>query len=194
MENSMENTIRAVYPEIEGGKFPVKTEIDRPFMVKAVINAKFLKKVTVNYRKKGTKTWKKDAMTAMDYQYWQGNISFDKVGIYEYTVEVIFQDSQPNALYGLTLEVWVEPVKARCAAWYEMFHWSQGKVPGKCATFKDMEARLPEIKAMGFDVLYLPPVHPVGTTNKKGRNNSLFATPDDPGCPWSIGNESGGHK
>ncbi|MBU0952616.1 MAG: DUF3416 domain-containing protein, partial [Elusimicrobia bacterium] len=194
MENNQTNIIRAVYPEIEGGKYPVKTEIDRAFMVYAYVNSELPKKVSLNYRKKGTKTWKKAAMNPIDFPGWKANVFFDKVGIYEYTVEAILLETKEKIPYSRNLEVWVEPVNARFAAWYEMFHWSQGKIPCKCATFKDMEARLPEIKKMGFDVIYLPPIHPVGRTNKKGPNNSLNACETDPGCPWSIGNEHGGHK
>jgi starch synthase (maltosyl-transferring) len=67
-------------------------------------------------------------------------------------------------------------------------------VPGRGANFAECEARLREIQAMGFDVLYLAPIHPIGRTNRKGRNNALVAQPGDPGSPWAIGNEHGGHK
>ena len=193
MENNNKTIIRGIYPEIEGGRFPVKTEIDRPFFVSAYIYGEKPDKVTLNFKKKGTKTWKKSEMFFNSTE-WQGSINFERIGLYEYTVEALFQETKTIVTYDKNLEVWVEPVNARYAAWYEMFHWSQGTVQGKCATFKDMEKRLPEIESLGFDVLYLPPVHPVGKTNKKGPNNSLVAGPDDPGCPWSIGNEFGGHK
>jgi len=83
--------------------------------------------------------------------------------------------------------------RARCGAWYEMVPRSQGTVPGKHGTFDDCIARVPEIAALGFDVLYLTPIHPVGRTNRKGKNNSLHAEPDDPGSFYAIGNEHGGH-
>src|SRR5207244_2234677 len=70
---------------------------------------------------------------------------------------------------------------------------SQSPVPGKHGTFADVTRRLPEIRDMGFDVLYLPPVHPIGTTNRKGKNNALKAEPGDVGSPWAIGSEQGGH-
>lgn len=98
------------------------------------------------------------------------------------------------AVFEPTLEIIVDRVRARYAAWYELFPRSQSKVPGKSGTFIDCIERLPEIKAMGFDVIYLPPVHPIGVTNRKGPNNSLVAGPDDPGSPWAIGNHHGGHK
>lgn len=82
---------------------------------------------------------------------------------------------------------------AGASAWYEMMPRSQGTIPGKHGTFDDCIARLPEIAALGFDVLYLTPIHPIGHTNRKGRNNSLTAQPGDPGSPYAIGSEAGGH-
>lgn len=95
--------------------------------------------------------------------------------------------------YDLELEVFVDRVAARYAAWYEMFHRSQGKVPGRHATLKDCELRLPEIRAMGFDVIYFVPVHPIGRSHRKGPDNTLNAGPNDPGSPYAIGSEDGGH-
>ena len=83
---------------------------------------------------------------------------------------------------------------ARASAWYEMMPRSQGRIPGKHGTFDDCIARLPEISALGFDVLYFTPIHPIGHTNRKGRNNSLGAKPGDPGSPYAIGSETGGHE
>lgn len=99
-----------------------------------------------------------------------------------------------SAIYEPVLEVIVDRVRARFAAWYEFFPRSQGTEPGKSGTFADCKARLPEINKMGFDVVYLPPIHPIGVTNRKGPNNSLVAGPDDPGSPWAIGNEHGGFR
>jgi starch synthase (maltosyl-transferring) len=86
-----------------------------------------------------------------------------------------------------------ERPRARASAWYEMVPRSQGTVPDKHGTFDDCIARVPEIAALGFDVLYLTPIHPIGRTNRKGRNNALRAGPDDPGSFYAIGNEHGGH-
>ena len=91
------------------------------------------------------------------------------------------------------LPLWVDPVRARFSAWYEMFPRSAAS-GGRPGTFRDVEARIPEVAAMGFDVLYLPPIHPIGTTKRKGRNNALEAKPGDPGSPWAIGSAEGGHK
>jgi starch synthase (maltosyl-transferring) len=95
--------------------------------------------------------------------------------------------------YPKTLCVVAESVKARFSTWYEMFPRSCSPEPGRHGTFSDCEARLPYIAEMGFDVLYLPPVHPIGRTHRKGRNNSPFCRPEDVGCPWAIGSEDGGH-
>jgi starch synthase (maltosyl-transferring) len=90
-------------------------------------------------------------------------------------------------------EVVVDRPRARFAAWYECFPRSQGRVAAHHGTFEDVIGRLPDIQAMGFDVLYLPPIHPIGRTHRKGRNNALAAGPDDPGSPWAIGGPEGGH-
>ena len=83
--------------------------------------------------------------------------------------------------------------QARSGAWYEMVPRSQGKVPGQHGTFDDCIARLPDIAALGFDVLYFTPIHPIGRTNRKGRNNALNAGAGDPGSPYAIGSDEGGH-
>nr|CAX84126.1 Alpha amylase, catalytic region [uncultured bacterium] len=91
------------------------------------------------------------------------------------------------------LEVVADRVRARFAAWYEFFPRSQGSDPNRSATFRECILRLPEIKKMGFDVVYLPPIHPIGITGRKGKNNSLQPLPEEPGCPYAIGNAAGGH-
>jgi starch synthase (maltosyl-transferring) len=87
----------------------------------------------------------------------------------------------------------VDRAIARAGAWYEMVPRSQGTVPGHHGTFDDCIARLPEIAALGFDVLYFTPIHPIGSINRKGRNNALAARPGDPGSPYAIGSSAGGH-
>ncbi len=95
--------------------------------------------------------------------------------------------------YEPAVQVEVERPQASFAAWYELFPRSAAAEQGRHGTFDDVIGRLPTIRAMGFDVLYLPPVHPIGKTNRKGRNNSLVAGPDDLGSPYAIGSEEGGH-
>jgi starch synthase (maltosyl-transferring) len=85
-----------------------------------------------------------------------------------------------------TLEVDTDRGRARFGSWYELFPRSWGG-------FRGVEGVLPELAKLGFDVVYLPPIHPIGVTNRKGRNNSLAAGSDDPGSPWAIGSELGGH-
>ena len=89
--------------------------------------------------------------------------------------------------------VTVERPKAAFSAWYEMFPRSAGR-DSQHGTLKDVEARLPYVAAMGFDVLYLPPIHPIGRSHRKGPNNAATAHPDDVGSPWGIGSKEGGHK
>ena len=91
------------------------------------------------------------------------------------------------------LEVVVDPVKARFSTWYEMFPRS-ARGDGRHGTFRDVAALLPYVQEMGFDVLYFPPIHPIGTTARKGKNNSVSAQPGDVGSPWAIGASEGGHK
>lgn len=87
----------------------------------------------------------------------------------------------------------IDRERAEYGAWYEMIPRSQGTVLGRHGTFHDCIARLPDVAAMGFDVLYFTPIHPIGQTNRKGRNNSLTAEPDAPGSPYAIGGKEGGH-
>jgi len=87
----------------------------------------------------------------------------------------------------------IERRKAAFSTWYEIFPRSTAAEPGQHGTFNDVKRLLPRIAEMGFDTLYLPPIHPIGKQHRKGKNNSLTATPDDPGSPWAIGGEEGGH-
>ncbi|MEW6248745.1 MAG: alpha-1,4-glucan--maltose-1-phosphate maltosyltransferase [Nitrospirota bacterium] len=103
-------------------------------------------------------------------------------------------DRRFAATYEKELAVVVDREKARFSTWYEMFPRSCSPEPGRHGTFRDCEARLPYIASMGFDVLYFPPIHPIGRTHRKGKNNRPVGGPDDPGSPWGIGAEEGGHK
>ncbi len=105
-----------------------------------------------------------------------------------------YPDRRFATTYEKKLMVVVDRTKARYSAWYEMFPRSCADEAGRHGTFKDCEARLPYIAQMGFDVLYLAPIHPIGRTHRKGRNNSPAAGPDDSGSPWAIGSKEGGHK
>ncbi|MGQ4879733.1 alpha-1,4-glucan--maltose-1-phosphate maltosyltransferase [Billgrantia sp. LNSP4103-1] len=98
--------------------------------------------------------------------------------------------TRSDALYPLD----VERLRARFSSWYELFPRSETDAPHRHGTFKDVHKRLPMIRDMGFDVLYFPPIHPIGRTHRKGPNNTLEAGPDDPGSPYAIGSEEGGHE
>jgi starch synthase (maltosyl-transferring) len=99
--------------------------------------------------------------------------------------------SHPDLTYATQFEselpLWVDRKRARFSAWYELFPRSASPIPGQHGTFADVERQLPEIAAMGFDILYMPPIHPIGRAYRKGPNNSTTAPPDAPGSPWAIG-------
>jgi starch synthase (maltosyl-transferring) len=105
-----------------------------------------------------------------------------------------YPDRRFATTYPKELVAVVDREKACFSTWYEMFPRSCAPKPRHHGTFKDCEAHLPYFAAMGFDVLYFPPIHPIGHTHRKGRNNNPVANPDDPGTPWAIGSEKGGHK
>ena len=105
-----------------------------------------------------------------------------------------FTDRSGSTLYPKELEVVVDPPRALSGAWYELFPRSTAPEPGRHGTLTDLKSRLPYVAEMGFDVLYLPPIHPVGETNRKGPNNATPAAAGEPGSPWAIGSGAGGHK
>ena len=105
-----------------------------------------------------------------------------------------YPDNSCASLYDKRLQLIVEQKKAGCSAWYELFPRSWGSQPGQHGTFNDCRRQLPLIAGMGFDVLYFPPIHPIGHTKRKGKNNALVAAPGEPGSCWAIGNKDGGHK
>lgn len=139
--------------------------------------------------KKSLEQWFKQWTTQKDQEK-KIHIALD-----EDLVQVVNRNEERHAwtVYDRELEVVVDRIRARYGAWYEIFPRSQGQVAGKGTTFKECEARLPYIRDMGFDVLYLTPIHPIGMTNRKGPNNSLKAGPQDPGSPYATGNQHGGY-
>jgi len=172
------------------------------------------------FRVHGEKEWQRLPMKFLGNDHWSASFPVERLGRYQYTVRawtdpyltwqrdlekrkqagqdltVELQigrslEGKSNAhrveTYEKNLEVVVDPVHARFSTWYELFPRSLGNL-------RDVAAFLPEVKAMGFDILYLPPIHPIGTTERKGKNNLLQATRDDVGSPWAIGAKDGGHK
>ena len=102
-------------------------------------------------------------------------------------------DDRPHGVSTAAMPVQAERAGAAFASWYEVFPRSLSDDEGRHGTFRDVVRHLPRIEAMGFDVLYFPPIHPIGRKNRKGRNNTLTPAADDPGSPYAIGSEDGGH-
>ncbi len=104
-----------------------------------------------------------------------------------------YPDRNREATYPVELPLVVDVHRARAGSWYEMFPRSAAAEPGRHGTFADVEARLPYVAELGFDVLYFPPIHPIGRVKRKGKNNTLEADATDVGSPWAIGSAEGGH-
>src|SRR5690606_1855856 len=96
-------------------------------------------------------------------------------------------DRSDLTVFERELPVQVDRLAARFAAWYELFPRSMSDDPDRHGTFDDVIAKLPYVRGMGFDVLYFPPIHPIGQSHRKGKNNALVAEPGDPGVPYAIG-------
>ncbi len=107
---------------------------------------------------------------------------------------VTYGDHGTITEYDRGQRIFVDRERARFGTWYEMFPRSTSPDESRQGTFRDCIARLPYVSDMGFDVVYFPPIHPIGETNRKGRNNSPISQPGEPGSPWGIGSAAGGHK
>jgi starch synthase (maltosyl-transferring) len=172
------------------------------------------------FRFQGEEAWQVLPMKVLGNDHWTASFPVERLGCYEYTVRgwtdpyLTWQrdlekrkqagqdltmelqigkalEGKSNAArlktYEPVLEVVVDPEHARFSTWYELF-------PRSLGTLRDVAAFLPEVQAMDFDVLYQPPIHPIGLTERKGRNNLLQAKKSDVGSPWAIGGKEGGHK
>ena len=106
----------------------------------------------------------------------------------------LYPDRRYAATFPIEHPLVVDRERARFSSWYEMFPRSTASEPGRHGSLRDCEARLPYIAKMGFDVLYFPPIHPIGRVNRKGANNAVTAAPGDAGGPWAIGSAEGGHR
>lgn len=182
----------SVWPQISGGECPVKTEVGQNFEVTAFADP-LAAEALLKVKPAGASSWQKIPMSLCSNGKWRGATVFEATGYYDYTVEATTK-SGASAPYGRKLRVMVEQSLARFSAWYEIFPRSQGDIAGRSGTFRDVIKRLDYIKDLGFDVLYMAPIHPIGFTKRKGINNSLTAGPGDPGSCWAIGSEAGGHK
>lgn len=134
------------------------------------------------------KSWSKTLfLTVGDFNAWAQTPELERIAYEQF-------DKASFTQYDHEVPLQVEPARARFSTWYEFFPRSTVTGPARHGTFKDAEARLEDIKKMGFDVVYLPPIHPVGKAFRKGKNNTLNAQAEDVGSPWAIGSEEGGHK
>ena len=104
-----------------------------------------------------------------------------------------YPDTSLETWYDRELEIVVDRERARFSAWYELFPRSWSTTPGKHGTLRDVTSRIDYVAEMGFDVLYLPPISPIGKSFRKGKNNAVEAAPGDEGSPWAIGSPEGGH-
>jgi starch synthase (maltosyl-transferring) len=227
--------IENVWPQIDGGRYPVKRSVGQTVEVWATIFRDGHESLgaSILYRPPGAVTWQETLLADVGNDRWTGSFAVDRAGRWDFTIQAwvdrfeSFRDElrrkveagqtdlaselvEGRLLFGVPeldvetalasgeidrseatglvrpLGVLVDRERARFGAWYELFPRSWGGFAG-------VENVLPELAELGFDVVYLPPIHPIGTTNRKGRNNALEAGPDDPGSPWAIGSGEGGH-
>ena len=205
--------VENIHPVVEHGAYPVKCILGDVHRVTADIFRDGHEKCEADllFRPAGDPLWRRAPMRFVDNDGWEGSFVPDALGEWEYTIEARTQDREGYAVYAAFEQAYVHPVVLRLrvdppstegAAWYEMFARSQGTDPARSATFAEMEARLPYVKDLGFDTIYLPPIHPIGRTKRKGRNNSVTSQPGEPGSPYAIGawqdigpkHGDGGHK
>ena len=140
--------------------------------------------------RKRLKTWAADLRAVTDA------MALKALGLDEELAAIArrYPDRRYAATFPVEHPLVVDRERARFSSWYEMFPRSAASEPGGHGSFRDCEARLPYIAKMGFDVLYFPPIHPIGRVNRKGVNNAVEAAPGDAGSPWAIGSAEGGHK
>lgn len=192
--------IERVRPEIDGGRWPIKRVIGDSLEVEAdlIVDGHEAAAGALLFRPAPSRAeadppWQEVPLARVAGDRHRGVIPLGALGLFEYTVAAwVGSDRARASRYPRALEVVVDPPLARFSAWYELFPRSFGE-PGRHGTFADAERMLPYVAELGFDVLYLPPIHPIGRSHRKGRNNTLTAEPGDPGSPWAIGAAEGGH-
>lgn len=187
--------IQNVEPSVNAGRFPIKREPLDKIEVSADLfrHSHEVIDAAVVYRKKGDKKWLKSPMHDQGNDRWSGEFVVTELGFYEYAVSAWTVEPKDKVHRSSVYEVRVDPLYARYGAWYEIFPRSQGTQEGQWGTWVDCKNRLSEIKELGFDVIYTVPCHPIGLTKRKGPNNSLTCTDQDPGCPYAVGSQEGGH-
>ena len=174
--------------------FKKKHAAGQDMAVELKIGVAMLKEVAADYKKANKIKTFLDVIAMLEKEGAQGAaIQFILTEEFEQVVRD-FPMKRFQTVYEKNLRVRVGRHKELYSTWYELFPRSTATEPGKHGTFKDVERLLPQIAEMGFDVLYMPPIHPVGKLNRKGKNNSVTAKEGEPGSPWAIGSDEGGHK
>ena len=193
--------IENIQPSIDAGRFAIKREPGDTVQITADIFRHSHEKydAAIYYKLRNERRWRKAPMHFVDNDMWTGEFVVNSIGYYDYKIVAWTIDPEDTPTESALFELRVDPVYARAGTWYEMWPKSQGKSDTKSATFKDCEAQLDYIRDLGFDTVYLVPIHPIGVTNRKGANNALHAKTDkkgkplEPGCPYAVGNKFGGH-
>lgn len=190
--------IENIIPSLEGGSYPVKEIVGANCEVEADIfrDGTPSIKAMLNWRSPQGKQWNELPMKDLGNDHWRADFALSDLGLYEFKIRAWTEDEQgaiDSEESSPTFQIVVDRPLSRFGSWYELFVRSQGADPHKSGTFQDAERRLPDIKEMGFDVVYLAPIHPIGLTARKGPNNALHAGPNDPGSPWGVGGAAGGH-
>ena len=193
--------IENIRPQIEGGRFMLKREPGDTVTLTADIFRHSHEKydAAIFYRHDSKKKWEKAPMHFVDNDQWEGSFTVNNIGYYEYKICAWTVEPKDEPTESPVMKLRVDPSYARIGTWYEMWPKSQGTDPKKSATWKDCENQLDYIANLGFDTVYLVPIHPIGVTNRKGANNALHAKVDkkgkplEPGCPYAVGNKNGGH-
>lgn len=180
--------------------FQKKVEAHQDVLVDVQIGAKLIEQAAQRAEKSGAKNkavaqsldaWAKELASAKRADASAVTKAWDESLA---TITNQFPDRSLASIYERELRLHVDPERSRFSSWYELFPRSFAKESGKHGTFADCEAQLPRIAEMGFDVLYFPPIHPIGRTERKGKNNNPKCQPGEPGSPWAIGGSKGGHK
>ena len=193
--------IENIRPQIEGGRFMIKREPGDMVTLQADIFRHSHEKydAAIFYRHDSKKKWEQAPMHFVDNDLWEGSFVVNNIGYYEYKICAWTKEPKDVPTESSVMKLRVDPVYSRVGTWYEMWPKSQGTDPKKSATWKDCEKQLDYIAGLGFDTVYLVPIHPIGVTNRKGANNALHAKTDkkgnplEPGCPYAVGNKNGGH-
>lgn len=185
-----------VTPHVNQGRFAVKLTLGRGLDVQADVfmDGHAPLAVSLLWRAADQTHWHQVPMRHLGNDRWQGQCVPERLGRHYYSIQARAYPDDPRHISRqcAVFPLQVERREAQYSNWYELFPRSMG-LPGQHGTLRDVIEQLPRIHDMGFNVLYFPPIHPIGHTNRKGRNNTLTAMPGDPGSPYAIGSEDGGH-